>query len=554
MLHRRTVPLTGFMICAAALAACGGGRTASVTPAAQSLPDGATRAARSLSSPSFTATYDSAISTNAILLYPTPCGHVPATFVAGGATIAGGPLTAGQTVTVYGTLLDARGDAISSGCPDRVIDVTDVVVGTGAVQPPAPGGGGPHVPTVVGHAAFGAVSPATVAAAVDYVFAATPDDADRWHASGIKTIGYADAAVQYGPPDVALWRTSDESTYLHACSGARATLSYGSLTGWFMDLGSPAYQQLVRATIADEARHFDAFLIDDTLAAAMEYAGNVNPPCDTWVGFNYSDPATAASGKLAALLGTAFSGTSTYLNALGLAPDDGTPWSAIQAALGDPTVVGGAYEFCFLGQTDHQVANKRTDGGWQSALASYVDTVRRGRTFWCIALTGADGNSDAGRDQRLYAYASFLLAFDGRAMLQETFGESNGLPVYPETTLVPSNPLDAAGSNPRRFGSCAIAGTPIGACAAFVNPSSSASATVPTGYGAALRLVGGSALEGGSLASGGVPSSIGPAEAVVLVQNGALPAAAARAASSVRSRTPIVVPLPGRMGAARTTP
>jgi hypothetical protein len=561
MSYRRTVSIAGLLICASALAACGGGPNASsVTPAAQTLPDGGVRAAQNLSSPSFTATY-AGPSSNGIVLYPTPCGHVPATYVAGGATITGGPLTAGQTVTVYGTLLDAKGNSMSSGCPDRVTGVTDVVVGTGAppalpppTAPPASGGRVPHIPTVIGDRTSGSVSPATVAAAVDYVFGGTSASSDRWRASGVKTIAYADPIVQYGPPDYAPWLNSDESTYLRACNGGRSTVSYQSFTGWFMDPASPAYQRIVGKTITADAPHFDAFMIDDALSNAIDYGWSVVPPCDTWVGFNYSNPATVANAKLASMLGTAFAGTSTYLNGLGLAPGDGNPWWAMQGALTDPTVAGGTYEFCFLGDTDHRLQNKRIDSGWQSIMASYVDTVKRGRTFWCIALTGADGNSDVGRDQRLYTYASFLLAFDGHAMLQETFGESNGLPVYPETRLVPSDPLDAPGSNPRRFGSCAIAGAPIGACASFVNPSASRSASVPGGYGAVLRLVGGSVFEGGSLASDAVPATIGPAEGVVLVQGGALPAASARAVQSVRTGAPIFVPLPGRMGTPRTKP
>lgn len=548
MLHRRTIPLTGLVICAAALTACGGGRNASVTPDAHTVTNGTTRATQSLSSTSFTAPYNGTISANVIQLYPTPCGHVPATFAPGGAAITGGPLQSGQTVTVYGTLLDARGNTISSGCPDRMINVTDVVAGSAAVQPPTNGSRVSHVPTVIENRAFGAVAPATVAAAVDYIFGPPPGDADRWHAAGIKAIGYIDAAVQYGPPDYSPWLTSDDSTFLHACDGARASYTYGSLTGWFMDLGSPAYQQLVGATITAQSHRFDAFMLDDALAAAMQYADNLRPPCDTWVGFDYRNPGSRARAKLTSMLGAVFGGTSTYLNGLGNAPGDGNAWSVIQDALGEPSVAGGVYEFCFLGNTDHQVGNKRTDGGWQSVMASYVDTVQRGRTFWCIPLANVGGNSDAGRDQRLYAYASFLLAFDGRAMLQETFGESNGMPVYPETRLVPSNPLDPAGSNPRRFGSCTVGGSPIGPCAAFVNPSSSRSASVPGGYGAALQLVGGSVFEGGSLASGGVPSSIGPAEAVVLVQSGALPAANTRSVRSMSAGAPIFVPLPGHVG------
>lgn len=448
------------------------------------------------------------------------------TYASGGASITGGPLQVGQTITVYGTLLNASG-GVTTNCPDRITNATSIVVGgatpgptSGPVAPPT---GSAHVGTVVGHATLGAVSGSAAAAAINYIFAPSQSDSDQWRASGVKTIAYVDAAFQNGPPDYAPWRTSDESTYLHTCGGSRATLAYSGLTSYFMDMGSSSYQSLVHSTIAAQASHFDAFMMDEALGSAMEYSSSINPPCSTWVNFNYNDPATAASAKLASLLSNAFGGQSTFLNGLGLAPDDGTPYAAMQNTLNDANVVGGVYEYCFLGQTDHQVANKRTDTGWQSVLASYVDTTRRGRAFWCLAYGSGDGNTDTGRDQRLYAYASFLLGYDGRSLLQETFSESHGMPVYPETKLVPSSPIDAAGANPRRFSSCSIGGTSIGACAVFVNSSSTRTASVPSGYGASLRLVGGSVFEGGSLAGSAVPSSIGPAEAVILLPSGVLP-------------------------------
>ncbi len=560
MQHLRPALRAGLALSLLVLAACGGGASTvpAASPAAVPGAADAMRTVRDSASPSYTATFQGYISQSAVNLYPTPCGHIPAVFAPGGAAITGGPLQAGQTVTVYGTLRDQHGNAVPTGCPDRIDGVTAIVVGGASASPPPPGAtppppatGGAHVPTVVEHPPLDGVPAVQAAAAIDYVFAPTDADADHWRAAGIKTIGYVDAAVQYDPPDYSPFLTGDESTYLHACGGSRARFSAGGLGGSFMDLGAPSYQALVGAAVSQRAPHDDAFLFDDALSAAMLYGSSVSPPCDTWVGFDYRNSAAVASAKLAALLSAAFAGTTTFLNGLGLAPDDGTPWAAMQATLQDPTVAGGMYEFCYLGQTDHTVANKRTEIGWQSVLASQVDAAQRGRKFWCLALTGDDGDSDAGRDQRLYAYASFLLGFDGQALFEETFAESHGLPVYPETSLVPSDPQDPAGSNPRRFGSCAVGGQGIGPCAVFVNPSASHGASVPAGYGAAIQLVGGSVFEGGSLASTGVPATLGPAEAVILTQAGVLPSSAARRTQAVRRGTPVIEPLPGRLGQSR---
>ena len=106
-----------------------------------------------------------------------------------------------------------------------------------------------------------------------------------------------------------------------------------------------------------------------------------------------------------------------------------------------------------------------------------------------------------------------------RFLTEGTWKETHGLPVCPETQLVPVQPLDPPGSNPRRFAACYLAGRAVGPCAALVNPSSTATVAVPRGLGKHLMVLhGGSVFEGGLVTlDGAVPARLGPAEAVILL-------------------------------------
>ena len=132
----------------------------------------------------------------------------------------------------------------------------------------------------------------------------------------------------------------------------------------------------------------------------------------------------------------------------------------------------------------------------------------------------------------MYTYASFLLAYEPQfSVLQEALRSApSGVPVYPETRLVPLEPQASAhqdigdlrrgGTYVREFAQCYIARVAAGPCAAVVNPSSTASAAFPLhGYRAALALRGGSIADGGTVAfSAAVPASLGPASAAIVVK------------------------------------
>lgn len=133
---------------------------------------------------------------------------------------------------------------------------------------------------------------------------------------------------------------------------------------------------------------------------------------------------------------------------------------------------------------------------------------------------------------RTYAYAAFMLIY---APSYSAFGGvtplSDGEAVYPETQLVPQQPLTSAttdvsvllhgGVYVREFAACSIAKVSIGACAAIVN-SSSSSAAIPSltqQYTRHIVLPANSLYGGGvATAASGAPTSLAAASAVILVQ------------------------------------
>jgi hypothetical protein len=378
-----------------------------------------------------------------------------------------------------------------------------------------------HVPTVVENlTARPSVPLAAIARFVTWAYVVSPGDTDTLRAAGIKTIYYTDPNLQYvDDPGGAPWIKGPR---YNGRDGKDAVMTYmaARLTGYFMAVGDPAYIALVRKTLAPLAAHYDAFFYDDALAAALTYNGPVtNPPTKTWVAFDYRNPAMQALADARALLSEGYRGTKVFQNSLSLAPNDGTTWKAAQAMNLLPNVIGGVDELAFAGDTDHTLAHKAVESRWRSTLAAYVDTVRNKRIFWCLAESQTDGDSAAGRDERLYVYASYLLGYDGKALLQGTWKESHHLPVYPETCVVPERPLDPPGTNPRRFAACYLAGRPVGPCAILVNPSATQTIAIAGGLGKhTLVLKGGSVFEGGQVRlDGPVPAQLGPAEAIILL-------------------------------------
>jgi hypothetical protein len=343
---------------------------------------------------------------------------------------------------------------------------------------------------------------------------------------GVHTYAYIDPSIQYDPArDYSPFYSGDESTFLHSCDGARAAVKRGDVDGNLMDVGAPAYRARVRAHVDAEIRgHYDALFVDDVFAANHTYATVTHAAC----GRTYERERDATYSLWTQL------GMPVIFNGLGDAPDDGRTEEHLQAALDGPSVIGGMYEFCLTGpddSMDHTVAHKRVDGAWRSAQNSHLAAVAGGKLFLCYAASATPGDTDAGRQERAYVYASFLLVYrPDRSVLEMAAGTARRrVSVFPESTLVALDPVrprpahvedlqGPGGAYVRAYAHCFVRGVPAGACAAVVNSSASRSATVDLrGYERVLALHGGALLDGGTVAlEPGSVRSLPPASGAVV--------------------------------------
>lgn len=376
------------------------------------------------------------------------------------------------------------------------------------------------------HRSQAAVGLDRVATMVTWAFAdaAVADAARR---AGIRTIAYLDPSIQYDPTrDFAPLYADDESLFLHACDGRRASVRLGDLPGYFMDEAAPPFRARLAAYVTRSVRpHYDVLFVDDVFAATDTLAKVVARPCET----AFARERSAAFGAWQA------ADMPIVFNGLGLAPDDGRPSDHALAAFAGPRVIGGMYEMCltaFDPQTDRTLGHRRIEGAWLSIENSHLATVARQKMFFCFAESPLDGTSTEAAIERTYTYASFLLAYDLRySVLQEALRSArSGVPVYPESRLVALDPRQSSGADidalrrgtayAREFARCYLARVPLGPCAVAVNPSGTADVPMPlAGYHHALALTGGSIADGGSAAfTAPVPVRLAPATGAIVIK------------------------------------
>jgi hypothetical protein len=184
-------------------------------------------------------------------------------------------------------------------------------------------------------------------------------------------------------------------------------------------------------------------------------------------------------------------------------------------------VIGGMREDCYSGSGgfghagDFVMTNREHFYGaatddWTQTENDQLYAATLHKLFIC--LSNATGPATAANGERTYVYASFMLTFDpGTSVLYERFAPSTsgGLTVYPESGLVPTNPvvstpasianLATGGVYAREFRECYYRGVEMGACAAVVNPTLGSQRFPFTQYRHTLAFSGGGVLEGGSV-------------------------------------------------------
>lgn len=344
------------------------------------------------------------------------------------------------------------------------------------------------------------------------------------HAAGMKTIFYTNPN-RVAPRDRAIY-SSDESQFAHDCSGKRILVQKGE-ERYLTDPTSPAAQRSWKS-FADQAMsqgQFDA-IFDDTAASTGSLSGL---PCNfdesKWI-----DEHVAFVQSL---------GVPVMVNALGdgdlphqgKGPDATYSMSPIlQIIARASNVMGGTFEDCYASPSHPSNKGGDVTAGsyWQQTENTELAVARLGKIFVCNQRAAHKAMADA-IPARTYAEASFLLTYDLKSsMIRTQFISPSWFNLGPEIELVALDPVaptpqtidslrTSGGAYGREYRSCYIAGSPVGPCAAAVNPVVGGSRPFPfSGYTHTMVLQGAGILDGGTISSNGpAPGSIASLTGVV---------------------------------------
>lgn len=351
-----------------------------------------------------------------------------------------------------------------------------------------------------------------------------PSMSRRLHAAGMKTIFYTNPN-RVAPRDKALY-SSDETQFAHDCSGKRILVTKGE-ERYLTDPTSPAAASAWKA-FADQAMRqgqFDA-IFDDTAASTGSLSGL---PCNFDEG-KWIDAHVAFVESL---------GVPVMVNALGDGdlPHEGKGPTAtytmspiLQIVARASNVIGGTFEDCYASPS--HASNKGGDvtagSYWEQTENTELAVARLGKIFVCNQRAAHESMADA-IPARTYAEASFLLTYDLKSsMIRTQFVSPSWFNLGPEIELVALDPVAPApqtidalrtsgGAYGREYKSCYIAGSPVGPCAAAVNPYQGGSRPFPfSGYSRTMVLQGAGILDGGTItANGPAPGSIAPLTGIV---------------------------------------
>ncbi|HET7813124.1 MAG TPA: hypothetical protein VFL13_01995 [Candidatus Baltobacteraceae bacterium] len=347
-----------------------------------------------------------------------------------------------------------------------------------------------------------------------------PNYAAQLRAAGIKVDIYMNFWRNYSSDNPAVGYTdlkpggSHASAEVKSCAG---TVAYDSGYGGGYEGNALSSSMAGHAAVLANYReseygsNYDALFSDDTGALY-----GLPTPCG-YTDANYKSATNSVHASL---------GKKMFVNTL----NAGTSVVSQVGYAGASNVLGAMCEGCYAywntsGTTKADYA--RFGSTWADTENGEALMVSQHKIFW--AYPRAIGDASTETSLRTYVYASFLMTYDPNyAMLQEVFKTASGFEVFPETGLVPMNPvttstnvssyLRSGGAYMREFGACYYRGVNKGKCAVVVNPSNTASASIPTtAYAHAMTLSGGGVLDGGSVAfTAGRPSSLAPETAAIL--------------------------------------
>ena len=271
-------------------------------------------------------------------------------------------------------------------------------------------------------------------------------------------------------------------------------------------------QVVVNYREAEFGGNYDAVFSDDTGSLDGDIL-----PC----GYTYSGYQAGTAKVLAAL------GKPVFINGINAANDAVGQVGFTTAS----NVLGGMCEGCISYWATNASGAKfdavRQTTKWEDEENAEALMASRHKIYWAYARAIGDASSETAL--RTYTYASFLLTYDPNySMLQEVLKTPSGFEVFPETGLVPMNPVTTASSTSgylrsggaymREFGNCYYRKADKGRCAVVVNPSYTSSVSIPTtAYHHKMSLSGYGVLDGGSVAfNASAPSSLAPGTAAIL--------------------------------------
>lgn len=496
------------------LAGCGGGGTS--LPQASSIHAGSPTGSTPAPQASGTATVSGPVAGvvgNTINLNGGPnCGYVNVTYNSS-TTIAsnGYSLEPGVNATVQGT-----GSCATSFTASSISLSSSSSGASPAPSSPTPSSPIPstiaqtHVLTadyLGGFAGTHAVSASQAASVLSWAEVSI-QDANSTSGAGIKTMEYIDPFEQASSDPL-----YSSGAYAHDCSGNLIVPSYDS-SQVLMDPGSSTLSSALDNWQAGQESqgHLDAFFYDNT----DDTWGLPSLPCgvtaSSWDSENWS--LIAASNYPVVFNGYGMNSDATSL-------------------IGNSAVAGGMLEDAYGQRVDPgPTPPYTTDADWVNNENLQLNAANAGKLFFCYNTPNTDASSSI--QLRQYIYASFLMGYGpSSSVLWEYFSTASGLHVFPETQLVPTNPLISSASSVssfargsvyvREYAACYLNGSSIGHCAAVVNPSSGSSYSMPSltqSYSHTMSISGYGTLDGGSVSASGPapPSSLPPETGVILIQ------------------------------------
>jgi Hypothetical glycosyl hydrolase family 15 len=465
----------------------------------------------------------------------------------GSASLSAGAVSApGAAVTLAYSGGGASGTVrVSASASGVAAQVATLAVQPASAPPPPSGDAPDHVKNFAFYGINDVnanVPAAYMAAHVDMVEddGYTAQHADAFKRAGGKfAIAYTDPTyVPHCPPPftppagrctgpIGVLVPGDESAFVHDANGARVNrfvdnyFQYQEVLNPASASARNAYAQTVAAVVA-KSPLLDGLHADDA-GSSLNGADGVFGS-SLYYGFNTTgveikndaDWIAGHSGMLAA------AGKPLILNG-----GDSVTWGPAYggAFLDLPSVMGQMFEGCFNNGGNYLYTDQ------YAKFQREVDALLTVQAHHKIALCLPTGSA-TDTAKRMYAYASFLLAYDPTYSLYGMMEpQSDGNAVYPETQLVPQQPLRTAsavaqlktgGVYVREFGACSVAGKAIGPCAAVVNSAPSSSAAIPalsTAYAHSVVLDAKSLYGGGTVGvAASAPTSLPAQSAAILTR------------------------------------